>query len=388
MELRAIRWPWATDVALAVAFVVVAELEMRISDQNIMPGTVPIGVDSLLVLLPVVPLAWRRASPFPACVAAAVAMSTVGLVHGTVCFFGALLPFLLLVYAAAAWARAPYDWLVVAVPLALVAPMDLYNPEFRVPADLIFALVVSLAAWLAGQGVRRWQRQSHALADALAAVERGRADRERLAVAEERTRIARELHDVVAHGMSVMVMQAGAAQLGLRDHPDRPEEADQAFARIEGVGRTALLEMRRLLGILRHDNAEALEPQPRLAGIPALINDFTASGLPVEHRVEGVPRELPDAQDVSAYRIIREALTNALRHGTVGPVTVVVDWGADRLAITVTNPVSDGVPLGTEGHGLIGIRERAALFGGRCTTAVREGRYETAVELPYDRADP
>jgi signal transduction histidine kinase len=267
----------------------------------------------------------------------------------------------------------------------LLALLDSTNGGF----DKLFTAPIFVALpWAVGRVVHRLADQRRELAELARALEHEREERERTAIELERARIARELHDVVAHGMSVMVMQAGAARLALRDHPDRPDEADQAFARIEGVGRTALLEMRRLLGILRHDDTEVLEPQPRLAGIPALLEDFTASGLAVEHRVEGVPRELPDAQDVSAYRIIRETLTNALRHGTAGPVTVIVDWGADRLAITVTNPVADGVPQGTEGHGLIGIRERAALFGGRCTTAVRKGRYETAVELPYDRADP
>jgi signal transduction histidine kinase len=387
MDWRTIRWPGATDAALAVAFAVVAEVEMRVSGQNIMPGTVPVGVDSVLVLLPVAPLAWRRIAPFPATVVAAGAMTGLGLAHGTVCLFGGLLRSLLLLYAAAAWTRAPYDRLVAVVPVALAAPMDLYNPDFRVPTDLVFALVVSLAAWLAGQGVRRWQHQSQALAEALASVEQGRADRERLAVAEERARIARELHDVVAHGMSVMVMQAGAARLGLRDRPDRSEEAAEAFARIEGLGRGALLEMRRLLGILRRDEAEALAPPPRLTALPELLDEFAAAGLEVVHRVVGEPRELPDAQDLSAYRIIREALTNALRHGAGGPVTLVVAWEADRLCLTLTNQVAGTPATERGGHGLIGIRERVALFGGRCTTVVREGRYETSVELPYDRSD-
>ncbi len=376
--------PMPVDVTVAAVFAVVAEVELRLSSQNVLNGTVPVAVDSVLVLIPLVAMSWRRVAPFTACVVMAVALTAVGAgLGGTFCFFGGLLPFLVLVYSASASARSPYDRLVLLVPLALVAPMHAYISTFRIPADLIFATVVSLAAWTTGQGVRRWQHQSHLLAAALATVERGREDRERLALAEERTRIARELHDVVAHGMSVMVMQAGVARLDVQHDADA---ADAALAQIEEVGKAALLEMRRLVGIWRDQETQDIEPQPGMARLPVLLDGLTSAGLAIDHHTRGASRPLSKAQDVSAYRVIGEALTNALRHGAPGRVGLEVDWRTDRLAITVSNPIDRtlGVPAGGDGHGLIGIRERASLFGGRCRTGVTAGRYVTEVELPYD----
>jgi signal transduction histidine kinase len=373
--------PTPVDVTIAVAFAVVAELELRLSSQNVFEGTVPTGVDSVLVLLPLVNLAWRRSLPFASCLTMAASFSVVGAgLHGTICFFGGFFPFLVLLYSASAWARTPYDRLVLLVPVLLVAPMPLYVPTFFVPSDFIFSLSVSLGVWIAGQGTRRWQHQSHELADALAAVERGRVARERLAVAEERTRIARELHDVVAHGMSAMVMQAGVARLDVRDQPDRVEKA---LSTIEDIGRSAMLEMRKLLGILRSDNPDELEPQPRLAELPALVEGLTLGGLSITQQEEGVPRPLPAAQDLSAYRIVQEALTNALRHGADGSASIRLGWRSDRLDITVSNPVDPAAASG-EGHGLIGIRERVALFGGTCRVGVVDRRHVTSVTLPYD----
>jgi signal transduction histidine kinase len=379
----------AVDVTIAAAFAVVAEVELRLYDQPILAGTVSPGVDSVLVLLPLVPLAWRRQRPFAAVVVMTLIVTALGFAGGTICFFATMLPFVLLMYAAAAWSESPYHVLALLSPLLLLGPMVGYDPEFG-PNDWVFGLVVAIAGWMAGQGARRWRRQSQELAAALAAAEVGRDALAELAVAEERARIARELHDVVAHGVSVMVMQAGVARLDLRREPD---EADAALARIEDAGKTALVEMRRLLGIWRDEESGGLEPQPGMVRLSALLDGFAAAGMTIGHRTHGEPRPLSNAQDVSAYRVTGEALTNALRHGTSGPVQLDVDWGPDRLAITVSNPVGSkpagrtgGMPNsnGRDGHGLIGIRERAALFGGRCSAGVVAGRYVTKVELPYD----
>ncbi len=372
------------DATLAAAFAVVAEVELRIYDQPILAGSVSPGIDSLLVLLPLVPLAWRRARPFAAVIAMPLVVTAVGIAGGTICFFATMLPFVLLMYAAAAWSESPYDVLALVAPLLLLGPMVGYDPDFG-PNDWVFGLVVAIASWTAGQGARRWRRQSQELAAALAAAEAGRDAMAELAVADERARIARELHDVVAHGVSVMVMQAGVARLDLRREPD---EADASLARIEGAGKTALLEMRRLLGIWRDEEVGELQPQPGMARLSTLLEDFSTAGMTIDHHTHGVPRKVSGAQDVSFYRVIGEALTNALRHGAAGAVRLDIDWQPDQLAITVSNPVGQDRTAATanrqDGHGLIGIRERAALFGGRCRAGVTAGRYVTEIELPYD----
>jgi signal transduction histidine kinase len=381
MGLLSVRWPTSTDVALAVAFAVAAEVELRVYDLPIVAGHVAPASDSMLVLAPLVPLAWRRASPFAAVVSMPLVVTAVGLAGGTVCFFSTMLPFVFLMYAAATWSRSPWDVLALLAAVVLLAPMVTYARDFG-PNDWVFGLVVASAAWIAGQGARRWRSQSQQLAAALAEAEAGRDAQAELAVAEERARIARELHDVVAHGMSVMVMQAGAARPAVDDDP---AQVATALARIEEVGRNAMLEMRRLLGILRDDDAEARHPQPRLNGMPMLLEEVSAAGLAVAYQVEGHARPLPDAQEVSAYRILQEALTNALRHGAGDSAAVTLSWLDDRIRIEVSNPVRPGWTNGdTRGHGLVGIRERAALFDGRFSAGARAGRYRVMVELPYD----
>lgn len=377
-----VRWPTPIDVALAVALGIVAEIELRVYDLPIVAGDVPLSVDSLLVLTPLVPLAWRRASPFAAAVALPLVVTAVGVAGGTICFFSTMLPFMLAVYAAATWSPRPWDVLALGSAILLLAPMAAYAPDFG-PNDWVFGLVVTIAAWAAGHGARRWRHQSQQLAAALAEAEAGRDARAELAVADERARIARELHDVVAHGMSVMVMQAGAARPAVGEDPD---QVATALEHIEDAGRNAMLEMRRLLGILRDDEAEARHPQPRMSALPALIEEVSAAGLAVEHRVHGQTRSLPDAQDVSAYRIVQEALTNALRHGVGDSAEVTLSWLEDRLRIRVSNPVRPGSANGGApgGHGLVGIRERVTLFDGRFSAGRSGGQYILEAELPYD----
>jgi signal transduction histidine kinase len=201
------------------------------------------------------------------------------------------------------------------------------------------------------------------------AVERDRAARD--AVAEERSRIARELHDVVAHAMSVMVVQAGAARRVLEDDP---EAARAAIGRIESTGRDGMVEMRRLVAILKDEGADSeLAPQPGLAQLEGLVETVRGAGVPVEVIVRGTPRTLPSGLDLIAYRVVQEALTNVIKHGGRASARVGFGWRDDVLDIEVADdgrggPVSDG-----PGHGLIGMRERVALYGGSLETAPRPG---------------
>jgi signal transduction histidine kinase len=208
-----------------------------------------------------------------------------------------------------------------------------------------------------------------------------RDERARTAVADERSRIARELHDVVAHAISVIVLQARGARHALADDPD---DARHAIDAIERTASQALGEMRRLLAILREDDESAsLVPEASLSHLDVLADEVCAAGLPVEVRVSGEPRELAPGLDASAYRIVQEALTNALKHAGRASALVNVHYGADALELEVAD---DGVGAqngATSGHGLIGMRERAAVFGGRIEAGPRgEGGYTVRASLP------
>lgn len=193
--------------------------------------------------------------------------------------------------------------------------------------------------------------------------ERERDVAAREAVVEERARIARELHDVIAHNVSMMVLQAGAERRVLDGVNDSTRDALQT---IEAIGRSALTEMRRLLGMLRSDTPEPLAPQPGLGDLPTLVAQVRDAGLPVELRIDGERRELPAGIELSAFRIVQEALTNALTHAGQAQAKVSICYGAEALEIEITDDGTDaarGTNLG--GHGLVGMRERVALYGGR-----------------------
>jgi signal transduction histidine kinase len=208
-------------------------------------------------------------------------------------------------------------------------------------------------------------------------------------VSEERSRIARELHDVIAHAVSVMVVQAGAAR---RVAVARPEQARDAMTSIESTGRQALGEMRRLVGVLRdNDEPTTLDPQPRLLDVPALVEQAREAGLQVRLEVEGEPRPLPAGVDLSAYRIVQEALTNVRKHAGPASVEVAVRYGPHALHIEVCDdgrgaPV-EAVSNGHRGQGLIGMRERVALYGGRLDVGPRpQGGFRVLADLPLEAA--
>ncbi|EME60201.1 putative two-component system sensor kinase [Amycolatopsis decaplanina DSM 44594] len=221
---------------------------------------------------------------------------------------------------------------------------------------------LSLAvAWLAGLNTRQRRIRLSVLEQRAADLERERDTQAALAVAAERGRISRELHDVVAHALSVVVLQAQGAQAELERRPERTREALDA---IVGTGRTALSEIRRLLGALGQDEPD-WEPRPGAERLPRLAADIRSAGTPVEFHVEGEPRPLPSTVDLAAYRIVQEALTNVLKHaGPDASVTIVMRYGPGTLEIEVTDDgIATEAPSGT-GHGLEGMRERVNVLGG------------------------
>jgi signal transduction histidine kinase len=225
-------------------------------------------------------------------------------------------------------------------------------------------------AWLAGRAMRRRQQLVELLGDRAQQLERQREERVRAMVAEERARIARELHDVVAHSVSVMVIQAQAGpRLGDR------EQTTTAFEAIEASGREALVELRRLLGVLRTgDEQLAIGPQPGLASLGGVVEQMGEAGLAVELSIDGEQVALPPGVDLSAYRIVQEALTNTLRHAGRARAQVSVHYRPSEVELEI---VDDGLgapsTVNGSGHGLIGMRERTALYGGRLDAGPRPG---------------
>ena len=250
-----------------------------------------------------------------------------------------------------------------------------------------FAFPVTMM-WVFGNQLRIRRFQAEAAQARADRLENDRALVEARAAAEERARIARELHDVVAHSLSVMVVQAGAAR---RVAGSQPAVTLDALSSIETTGRQAMTEMRRLLGMLRKEepNTAALAPQPGLDRISALLEQVRAAGLEVDLRAEGPPVPLPPGLDVSAYRIVQEALTNCLRHAGARRVVVKIAYFPRELRLTVSDDGKGASPdgVGDSGHGLAGMRERVEMFGGRLDAQGKAGEgFTVTATLPLATA--
>jgi signal transduction histidine kinase len=253
-------------------------------------------------------------------------------------------------------------------------------------SDIVWIDSFVVAAWLAGFAVRHQAQQTERLRE-LAAQLRAQSDTAaEEAVEEERARIARELHDVVAHHVSVMTVQAGAVRRLLEPEQEREREA---LVSVEETGRTALTEMRRLLGVLKDDTTPArapLAPQPGVATLDLLLEQVREAGLPVRLTTEGEPVELPPGVDLSAYRIVQEALTNALKYAGPARAWVVVRYSADDLELEIANDGRSEPGENGTGHGLVGMRERVAVYGGELESGPRRGGgFEVRARLPIGK---
>lgn len=257
-------------------------------------------------------------------------------------------------------------------------------PDYSAP-QMIFIPLQFAISWVAGFALRERSEQVEAAEMRALMAERERDAAARVAVAEERARIARELHDIVAHAVSVMVLQVGAVRHKL---PPELAEDEDALRGVERAGRTALTEMRRLLAAMRSEGDEAeLGPQPGLDGLESLVAEVGRAGLPVELHVEGEPGPLPRAIDLSAYRIVQEGLTNALKHARATRADVTVRYEPHALQLEIRD---DGLGSATSdglGHGLVGIRERVKIYGGEMS-AEREngGGFVLSTRLPLSSA--
>jgi signal transduction histidine kinase len=260
------------------------------------------------------------------------------------------------------------------------------NDPTEHPADRIFSTAIFGVAWLVGYALRDRADRSDAAEERAVRAERDRESAARLAVAEERSRMARELHDVVAHAMSVMVLQVGAVR---RRVPEDSEEA-KTLRNVEQAGRTALAEMRRMLGVLRQgDDQVELAPNPGLDDLPSLATDVRAAGLDVRLHVNGEPVTLPRSLDLSAYRIVQEGLTNALKHSGGRRADVTVEYAPDQLKLEVRDDGPGGFAGGDGfGHGLIGIGERVKAYGGDMSAFVAtSGGFVLRASLPHEAVE-
>jgi signal transduction histidine kinase len=251
------------------------------------------------------------------------------------------------------------------IGLAIVlgcAAIVVYNLPDRAASEFVFTPLLFAVAWLAGFALRERATQAEAAEARAVQAERDRETAARIAVAEERARIARELHDIVAHAVSLMVLQVGAVRHKM---PESARQDHDALQNVEQVGRAALAEMRTMLGAMRRDSDPVeLAPQPGLGDVDALLTDVRAAGLPVRMQIEGEPLVLPRAIDLSAYRIVQEGLTNSLKHAGAHQANVALRYGANEVQVEVRDDgrgpsADDGL-----GHGLIGINERVKIYGG------------------------
>jgi signal transduction histidine kinase len=340
---------------------------------------------SLLGLLVTVPLAFRCTHPLAAYLV--IWLALFGIVNlssdfdGQSVFF--VFVFVFALYSFGANARGRQAWAaVVLIPFAITAFVTDDGDPFAW-GDIVFATLIIGGPWGAGLMMRLRRERERSLTLRTVELERDQDERARAAVAEERARIARELHDVVAHAISVVVVQARGGRKVLSTDP---EASRTAFDSIERTGEQALGEMRRLLGMLRDDDEETSRaPQPSLERLPALVDEVRASGLPVELHVEGVPNGIPPGVDVSGYRIVQEALTNVLKHAGPAVAHVDVRFGADAVEIDVLDDGRGGLTAPGTGNGLLGIRERVAVVGGEIDAGPRrDGGFAIHARLPYE----
>jgi signal transduction histidine kinase len=298
-------------------------------------------------------------------------------------FFGGLVALLVATFSAARWAADRASRHALLLPFATLGVLTFTVPTFDVGSEYVFAIPVFLIVWGAGQALRRWELQSRRLETALAELARTQEAQTRAVVLDERARIARELHDAIGHSVSVMLLQSGSARLTMRSAPERAQEA---LALLEAAGRQAMSEMRNLVGILRpREESEDLLPPPGLAALPALQETMRRSGLDASVRIVGNARELPPGLDLSAYRIVQEALTNARKHAGRTRACAVVTFEAGELHLRITNaPASEAVePPSPGGHGVVGMRERVGLYGGRLRNGpLPDGGYAVEVTFP------
>jgi signal transduction histidine kinase len=399
------RHPMATDAVVAVLFTVAGFVSVYVNlaaarDLHVQleqPPTAAVLITTLAVTLP---LAWRRRFPLSAASVVTVAFVVDRLLLQPIEPFIAVYAVWLALYSAVVYGRPARRTLVVALNVGLllgevVRELFFVGPQTELVLVaksflLLYQGGVIALPCLLGVAIRSLRERERELAERASELQREREEKARRAVFEERVRIARELHDVVAHHVSVMGIQAGAARRVLDRHP---EKAIGVLNSIETSSRQAVAELHRLLGFLRRSGeADHLGPQPGLAQLQDLVAQVAKGELAVDLAVEGDPRPLPPTLDVSAYRIIQEALTNSLKHSGGATAAVRVRYLPTSLELEVLDDGRAGsrrTADGVGGQGLIGMRERASLHGGRLSVGPRPGGgFAVRASFPLDGPVP
>jgi signal transduction histidine kinase len=331
----------------------------------------------------VIPLVWRRKAPLAVAITVAAFAILVSAYHrpGQELQYGALVATYTVADLAGPWQRRGFGGSVLAALLygSLFVKHSSAN-------DFMFTLLLPLSAYLLGALARVRRGRTEALEERAAQLAHGREAQAVQAAAAERARIARDMHDILSHAISTMVVQAEAGPVVVRTSPAR---AERAFEAIAEAGRDSMVQLRRLLGILDDEPKAGVQaPAPTLAAMPALMARMNQAGLRVDLAARGQPRALPADTELAAYRIVQEALTNTLKHADARSATVQLSWRGTDLQLTVTddgrgrNGAGDRVNGG--GHGLVGIRERAAACGGHAEAGPSaHGGFRVSACLPY-----
>ena len=362
------------DAIIALALAIPSIVQVLVA-----PITAPRGIGVVIALLSTLPIAFRRAHPFGA---ALVGVSGWWLETDGYILLGYVAAFLLF-YALGAY-EPDRRKIVAAFAFALVAGAIGVTRSDPLIYEYVGSLLIVVGPTLVGRIVRQRQDQAERLRELAWHLERERERSAHTAVAEERARIARELHDVVAHGVSVIAIQADAAEAALDDDPAL---ARAPLETIHAEATEALADMRRLLGVLREDeDGNELTPQPGLAQLRPLLERAREAGLAVTLHESGEPRELPASLDLSTYRILQEALTNVRKHAPGAAAAVTLEWQPDALELTVRDAGPGPRRNGSaphDGHGLLGMRERVRVHGGELRTGASEaGGFEVVARLP------
>jgi len=372
--------PGALDSLLAASLFVGAVLSSAIPGPN---DRAPGLTLYLLLALGTLPYAWRRRAPLAVLGLAsipAIAMTALG--YSTAVIGAGLF---LAAYTVAAWSRTRVVAVAAGFVVALIVAVVLVTPQSVPFGELATNAALFIGAFALGRSAHDRRRTLALLRERAELAERAQAEEAGRAVADERLRIARELHDVLAHSLGVIALQAG---VGAHVIDTDPVEAKATLTAVAQRSRTALTEVRRILGALRENNDDAgYSPMPGLDAVGALADELTQAGLPVRVCVEGDRESIPAALDLTAYRLVQESLTNVVKHAGPARAEVTVRYQPDAVTIEV---VDDGHPVAVArdranpGHGQLGMRERVAVFGGSLTTGARAGGgYRVAARLPY-----
>src|SRR3954451_1500052 len=379
--------PTAIDAAVAVVACVTAELELALSSH--VQG--PAWVNAIAAAGATLPIAVRRRWPLAAAITVAAVVAGQEALGGdlTENSLTPLLSFPMVVYGVAAYCdrRRAFVGL---VSVLLLIWTEVLLSDHTVGADFLFTALLVFGPWLVGRIVAARVELAAELSDKADRLEREQDKQAQLAVAQERARIARELHDVVAHNVSVMVVQAAAARRMI-DHD--ASKAKEALSSVEQTGRSALREMRRVVGMLgQRDEELALAPQPSVEEIDWLIERAREDGLDVDLTIEGEKKRLESGVDLSAFRIVQEALRNTLKHAGPAKAQVTLKYGEHDVEVDVSDnghgvraPADNGA---VTGHGLLGMRERVAMLGGEIEAGYRkDGGFGVHAKLPLEREE-